>query len=76
MVQYERVYDKRLKIEVYAEIGPDRCPVGHDAKQRPGWRGCNERGHRIWSCEECHRVTEDSDCACQVGKLGDDPECE
>jgi hypothetical protein len=76
MVAYRRVYDKRLKIEVYQEIRPDRCPVGHDAVQRPGWTGCDERGHRIWSCDECHRVTQDADCACGAGVQVDDPECE
>jgi hypothetical protein len=75
-MKYRRVWDPRLKIEVYAEIGPDRCPVGHCANQRPGWRGCGARGHRIWTCDECHRVTEDSDCPCLAAGLADDPECE
>ena len=75
-MKYARVWDPKLKIEVLQEIGPDRCPVGHDANQRPGWRGCNERGHRIWTCDECRRLTEDPDCACQAGKLDDNPECE
>jgi hypothetical protein len=67
-VQYERVYDKRLKIDVYQEIGPVRyLVVGHTAVQRPGWRRCNERGHRIWSCDECRRVTHDADCAYGTG---------
>jgi hypothetical protein len=49
-MKYRRLWDERLKIEIYQEINPERCPVGHDAVQRPGWSGCNEGGHRIWAC--------------------------
>jgi hypothetical protein len=66
MVAYKKVWDKRLHMDVLEEIGPKRCPNGHDAVQRPGWRGCDNRGHRIWACSQCWAVTVDPDCGCQT----------
>jgi len=46
------------------EISPRRCPVGHDAPQRPGFQPCTGGGHRTWMCTECDAECHDWDCKC------------